>query len=352
MDFFFLSVSDTKRIAILGKTGAGKSSLANTILGEKLFMISDSPNSETNKCQAKNKSVNGQRITLIDTPGFFDTHRSEEELKAEIVRCITECSPGPHAVLIVLKVEKFTEQEQDIIKKTIEYFSEEVFKYATVLFTHGDQLSDGQTIMEFVQKNKSLSDLVKKCGGRCHVIDNKYWNNDQQDEYRSNKFQVEELLKTIDEITDANRGGCYTNEMLQAVEEMIQQEEERIRMLSPNMPEEENREQAKVNTAKKLWIKLAGIATGALLGALLGVGVAVVVMVLKRGAVPTLKAAAAGGAAVGTVIGGVTGYIAAENADSVLEGGKKAAKAVWDEAKSVIDKANDFMDGPSHPKKE
>ncbi|XP_059211556.1 GTPase IMAP family member 7-like, partial [Centropristis striata] len=319
------SVSDTKRIVILGKTGAGKSSLANTIFGEELFMIGDSANSETNKCQAKTRSVNGRSITLIDTPGLFDTDRPEEELKAEIVRCITECSPGPHAFLIVLKVERYTEQEEAVINKIKEYFSEEVFKYATVLFTHGDQLK-GQTIIDFVQKNKSLSDLVEKCGGRCHVIDNKYWKNDQQDEYRSNKFQVEELLKTIDEITEANRGGCYTNEMLQAAEEMIQQEEERIRESSPNMSEEEIRGQARLNTSRliKILIRLAGITTGALLGALFGVGVSVVVV-------------AAVAAAAGAVTGGVKGYHAAEDAETVKEGAEKAAKAVLDGAKSVLD---------------
>ncbi|XP_059211553.1 GTPase IMAP family member 7-like [Centropristis striata] len=280
-----MDVPHTKRIVILGKTGAGKSSLANTIFGEKLFMIGDTAISETRECQAETKSVNGRSITLVDTPGFFDTDRPEEELKADIVRCITECSPGPHAVLIVLKVERYTEQEEAVINKIKEYFSEqlfseEVFKYTTVLFTHGDQLDEGQTIEQYFCNNKAVSDLVKKCGGRCHVIDNKYWNNDQQDEYRSNKFQVEELLKTIDEITEANRGGCYTNEMLQAAEEIIQQEEERIRKSSPNMSEEEIREQAKVSTFKKLMIKLAGIATGALLGALLGVGVSVGVVIL------------------------------------------------------------------------
>ncbi|XP_059211380.1 GTPase IMAP family member 4-like [Centropristis striata] len=102
-----MAVSDTKRIVILGKTGAGKSSVANTIFGEKLFKIGDTAKSETSVCQAKTKSVNGRSISLIDTPGFFDTDRPEEELKAEIVRCITECSPGPHAVLIVLKLERF-----------------------------------------------------------------------------------------------------------------------------------------------------------------------------------------------------------------------------------------------------
>ncbi|XP_037614190.1 GTPase IMAP family member 9-like [Sebastes umbrosus] len=186
-----MAVSNTTRIVMLGKTGTGKSSLANTIFGEKLFTIGHTLNSETRECQAETKSVNGRSITLIDTPGYFDTDRSEEELKPEIVRCITECAPGPHAFLIVLKVEKFTVQEQAVITEINQTFSEEVFKYATVVFTHGDQLPEGQKIEDFVHKNKLTNDLVKKCGGRYHVIDNKYWKNNQQDKHRTNQFQVD-----------------------------------------------------------------------------------------------------------------------------------------------------------------
>ncbi|XP_028419457.1 GTPase IMAP family member 7-like [Perca flavescens] len=279
-----MDVSNTRRIVILGKTGSGKSSVANTIFGEGLFTIGHTFNSETRECEARTKSVNGRSITLIDTPGFFDTERSEEEMKPEIVRCITECAPGPHAFLIVIKVETFTEQEQAVITKINEYFSEEVYKYAILVFTHGDQLPEGKTIKDVVGQNQLVSDLVEKCGGRCHVIDNKYWKNNQQDEYRSNQFQVKELLNTIEKMVESNEGSCYTNEMLQTVEEVIQQKVEAIRWSSGNMSEEEIRKQARVSTFKKLLIRLAGIATGVVLGALLGVGVSVgiVVKLLKE----------------------------------------------------------------------
>uniref|UniRef100_A0A8C2ZJP1 AIG1-type G domain-containing protein n=1 Tax=Cyclopterus lumpus TaxID=8103 RepID=A0A8C2ZJP1_CYCLU len=236
-------MENSHRIAVLGKTGVGKSSLANTIFGEQRFKIGHTVNSETRKCQAETKSVNGGNITLIDTPGFFDTNRSEEELKSEIVRCITEFAPGPHAFLIVLKVERFTEQEQAVVTKIDQYFSEEVLQFATVLFTHGDQLPEGETIEEFIHDNKLVSDLVTKCGGRCHVIDNKYWKNNQQDEYRNNQFQVKELLKTIDKMVEENEGRCYTNEMLQ---------------------------EAKENVFTWLWSKVSGFLSSALWGAFLG----------------------------------------------------------------------------------
>uniref|UniRef100_UPI0037E7E5A6 GTPase IMAP family member 7-like n=1 Tax=Semicossyphus pulcher TaxID=241346 RepID=UPI0037E7E5A6 len=309
-----MNMSNTMRVVILGKTGSGKSSLANTIFGEETFMVDHTLNSGTSECQVETRSVNGQSITLMDTPGFFDTERSEEDLKREIVRCITGCTPGPHAFLIVLKVEKFTKIEQAFIATIRKRFSEEVLKYATLVFTHGDQLQEGQTIDDFVHQNQNLSDLVTEFGRRCHVVDNKYWNENPQDENRSNQFQVQELLKTIIKVKEANQGSCYTNDMLHAAEEKIK-EQEHIRL----------RQQAE-GSKKKLWIKLTGILKGALLGAIFGV---VVQQVKATGVFGLLEITAAGGAAgmslnkltrayaaVGAVIGSVAGYFAAEGADT------------------------------------
>ncbi|XP_042073557.1 GTPase IMAP family member 1-like [Haplochromis burtoni] len=179
-----------------------------------------------------------------------------------MLSCITECAPGPHAFLIVLKAEKFTEHEKAVIAQLCEHFSEDVLKYAAVVFTHGDQLPEGMKIKDFVNESEALSDLVRKCGSRCHVIDNKYWKNNQEDEYRSNKFQVAELLNSIEDIVTENNGGYYTNEMLQTLETEIQKEENRVRKSSENLSQEEIRKQAKVNiikrhmeNAQKSWLK-------------------------------------------------------------------------------------------------
>ncbi|XP_033970274.1 GTPase IMAP family member 8-like [Trematomus bernacchii] len=207
-------VPKEKRIVMLGLPGAGKTSSGNTILGSEKFQSAADFNSVSTETTSASATVEGCKVTVVDTPGFTD-HLTPEELYLQIKRSVVEASPGVHAFVIVVRVGQITEADIKLFKLLPKLFEGDALKYSMVLFTHGDALKEGQSIESLMKKNSHVSKLVSMCGGRYCVFDNKT---------KRSREQVRTFLSKIDEMVSANGGQHYTDKMFRMAETFLREE--------------------------------------------------------------------------------------------------------------------------------
>jgi GTP-binding protein Era len=85
-------------VAVVGRPNAGKSTLVNALVGEKVAIVSDKPQTTRRRILgvARRHDV---EVALLDTPGI---HRPKYRMNAEMVRDATDALASSDAVLFVL----------------------------------------------------------------------------------------------------------------------------------------------------------------------------------------------------------------------------------------------------------
>lgn len=129
-------------------------------------------------------------LQIVDSPGLCDTKLSDQETSVIIVKTVVGLHPGPHALLYVVKTERFTDEEYQVFKKLESLFNKNIYNYLVVIFTGGDNFEhDGLSPVQAIeQAPPTLKQLLKDCKQRYVVFNNRA---------AKPRPQVKELLEIV-----------------------------------------------------------------------------------------------------------------------------------------------------------
>ena len=103
-------------VAVVGRPNAGKSTLVNAMVGEKVAIVSDKPQTTRKRILGVARRT-GIEVALVDTPGI---HRPEYRMNAAMVRDATDALATADVVLWVIDASERGGRGEAFILKLIE----------------------------------------------------------------------------------------------------------------------------------------------------------------------------------------------------------------------------------------
>ena len=144
-------------VCILGRPNAGKSTLLNALVGEKLAIISPKPQTTRNRIQGilhlpKEGSRPGAQVILIDTPGV---HRPESSLGRKMMVEVREAMEGCDLILLMVEVTRRLGPEDKFALRMAQQSGTPVF----LLLNKIDLLRDKTRLLSIIEEYRKLHDF-------------------------------------------------------------------------------------------------------------------------------------------------------------------------------------------------
>ena len=144
-------------VCILGRPNAGKSTLLNALVGEKLAIISPKPQTTRNRILGiinvpKQKQREAGQIVLIDTPGV---HRSGSSLGRKMMSEVREALEGCELILMIVDAKKKWDREDSFVLDLAKKAGTPVF----LLLNKIDLLADKTKLLPLIAQFQTLHDF-------------------------------------------------------------------------------------------------------------------------------------------------------------------------------------------------
>lgn len=223
---FFVDSNDEVKILLIGKTQVGKSTTGNIILGRSAFHAKVSASSVTDSIECRENERFGKRLVVVDTPGLFHAKLSEKEIRTEYCNLPRYISSGIHAIVLVFKVDRLTEEDETMVKFFMKLFGDKLKDYLIVVFTHKYRLEliemSLENLVKTINKSSNLHKLIDK-NMKLYIALG------YTGDIKDSESEARKLLSMIESIGERNGGRYYSTDLrkkaLQDIEDVIYPEE-------------------------------------------------------------------------------------------------------------------------------
>ncbi|KAI2647116.1 GTPase IMAP family member 8 [Labeo rohita] len=158
------------------------SHVGNFILGRAAF-DSEAPPDVVERVAGRLKD---RHVIIINSPQLLQTNISDHQITQTVRECVHLSDPGPHVIVLLLKHEPCSAEDQERVEKVLLSFSERVYQHTMVLSTR-----------EPTETNDILQKIIQKCANRHFSL-----------QTSSSPYDLLQMLEDIEKMNDGRHLDC------------------------------------------------------------------------------------------------------------------------------------------------